>query len=282
MKIRFWGTRGSIPVSGEEFLKYGGSTTCVAIDTNDGEKIIIDAGTGIRKLGNMLMSRRENHHHYNILFTHSHWDHIMGFPFFKPIYHKDTSIKVFGCPFAQESVRQIISEAMEPPFFPIQCEDIRADIEFTRSCTTKFGIGGVEIIPVLLSHPNKGIGYKFVENGKSFVFLTDNELSFQHPGGLKFSEYVDFCKDADLLVHDAEYTEEEYEFTKTWGHSTYIDALNLAIAADVSMFVLWHHNQERTDADLNMIVEDCREKIKKASLKIECLAAREGQVIELK
>lgn len=139
----------------------------------------------------------------------------------------------------------------------------------------------MSITPIPLSHPNQGVGYKFTEEGKSFVFLTDNELTFKHPGGADFQDYRDFSAGADLLVHDAEFTEEDYKKTKTWGHSVYRDALRLALEARVGKFGLFHHNQERSDKGIDEIVSDCRKIVSSRNEKLECFAIHQGMEIEL-
>jgi len=190
-----------------------------------------------------------------MIFTHSHWDHLLGFPFFKPIYYSGTKINMFGCPFAQKSIKHMLAHTMRPPYFPVKYEDIKVIIRYQGYCSTSFYIGNVEIKPIPLSHPNQGIGYKFIENGKTFVFLTDNELEYIHPGGLGFDDYAKFSDGADLLVHDAEFTEKEYVKVKTWGHSTFTDAVKLAKVAGVEKLAFWHHNQDRTDAELDKILD---------------------------
>jgi phosphoribosyl 1,2-cyclic phosphodiesterase len=255
MRITFWGARGSIPVSGCEYQKYGGDTTCVEIRTKNDEVIIIDAGSGIRKLGIKLLA--EKRFKFHMLFTHAHWDHLIGFPFFKPIYFKGTQIDMYGHHFALESITEIVSKSMRPPFFPVNFDDIGAEITSKVALMDGFQIDSVTIIPVPISHPNQGLGYKIIEGDKTFVFITDNELSYRHHEGLEYSEYMEFSKNADLLVHDAEYTEEQYKFAKTWGHSIYKDAHRLALEANVKQFGLFHHNQERSDEALDLIVEDC-------------------------
>ncbi|MFH1006622.1 MAG: MBL fold metallo-hydrolase [Candidatus Latescibacterota bacterium] len=278
MLIRCWGARGSIPVSGKEYLKYGGDTTCIEIRTEEDEIIIIDAGTGIRRLGNQLL--QENRRNYSMIFTHAHWDHLLGFPFFKPIYVDGTAIEMFGCPFAQESVKKMISTIMSPPNFPVDFRDIKAELTYHQdACEHPFSIKSLEVIPILLNHPNQGIGYKFVEKGKTFVFLTDNELTFEHPGGLGFSDYRAFCSGADLLIHDAEYREEEYKLTAGWGHSAYKDALRLAIDSNVRRFGLFHHNQDRTDQGVDEMVRDCRRLTQGKDASPECFAVCQGMEI---
>jgi len=226
MIIKCHGARGSIPVSGPEYIKYGGDTTCLEIRTQNDEVIIVDAGSGIRRLGNQLID--EGKYHYHLIFTHSHLDHILGFPFFKPIYHPKATVHLMGCPTTQGNIQKLLSKAMSAPLFPIQFDALQAKIDYDVECRFDFQIDSIDILPINLNHPNGGMGYKFVENGKSFVFLTDNELGSRHRNGRTFEEYAAFSKDADLLIHDSEYTEDEYLLTKGWGHSTYLDALELA------------------------------------------------------
>ncbi len=279
MIIRFWGARGSIPVSGPEYIKYGGDTACIEVRNKEDEIIIIDAGTGIRRLGNQLLA--EGRYQYYMIFTHAHWDHILGLPFFKPLYRQETVIHMFGCPFAQDSVEKMIGNVMAAPNFPVNFANVQAKISSRKACTDSFMIGPLTVTPIPISHPNAGMGYKLAENGKSFVFLTDNELAVRHAGGLARSEYVKFSAKADLLIHDAGYTREEYVAKRTWGHSRFLDALNLALRAGVKKFGLFHHNQERTDADIDEIVENCRRRITKKKANLECFAVYQGMEIRL-
>jgi len=279
MIITCWGARGSIPVCGSEYLKHGGATTCLEIRTKNDEIIIVDAGSGIRGLGHKLL--RENRRQYNLILTHSHWDHILGFPFFRPIFVEGTTIDLYGCSFAQASIKRIVARTMDPPHFPIKFEEIRAEISCHGACRDSFEIDTVQVTPVFLSHPNSGIGLKFVEGGKSFVFLTDNELTYRHPGGLDYEDYVAFSDGADLLYHDAEFTEQEYVTRKTWGHSVYRDALRLALEAGVGRFGLFHHNQERTDAALEAMVQDCQRIVRESGADLDCFAVAGGMEIEL-
>jgi len=279
MIIRCYGARGSIPVSGEMYNKYGGDTTCLEIRSRNDEVIIVDAGSGIRRLGNALMD--EEKFHYHLLFTHSHLDHIMGFPFFKPIYDKRARIHLMGCPATQGNIQKLLSKAMSAPLFPIQFDSLTADIEYEGECKLDFKIDSIEIIPINLSHPNVGMGYKFVEDGKSFVFLTDNELGFKHRNGRTFDEYLAFSKDANLLIHDSEYTGYEYQVTRGWGHSTYLDALRLAQEAEVKAFGLFHHNQNRSDDQQEAIVEECRSINEERHIDMTCFALTQATTLTL-
>jgi len=272
MIIRCWGARGSIPVSGKEYLKYGGDTPCIEIRTKEDDIIIIDAGTGIRRLGNTLLA--EKRHDYTMFFTHAHWDHLIGFPFFKPIYHESVKINMFGCPFAQSTVKEMLSKVMSAPHFPVDYEEIHCDITYHETCGDQFTIKSMNVTSIPLSHPNQGVGYKFEENGKTFVFLTDNELSYRHPGGLSFDDYREFCIGADLLIHDSEYMEEDYK--KTWGHSTCRDAVRLALESKVQQLGLYHHNQERSDEKIDAMVTASREIIRRAKSPMDCMALYQG------
>ncbi len=270
MLIKSWGSRGSIPVSGPEFIKYGGDTTCIEIRTKSDDIIIIDAGTGIRRLGNKFYE--EKRFEYNLIFTHAHWDHLMGLPFFKPFFLQETVINAYRCPLPGKYAEKMISRVMTPPHFPIRYADLKAKINYIKGCPEPFEIGSVTITPINLSHPGGGSGYKFTEDGKTFVFLTDNELGYIHEGGLPYEDYAAFCKDADLLIHDAEYTPEEYGTQIDWGHSVYTDVVSLAISANVKKLGLFHLNQNRTDDQMDEIVGNCHRRLAEENQSIECVA----------
>ena len=279
MKIICWGARGSIPVSGKEYTKYGGDTTCIEVRSKNNDVVIIDGGTGMRKLGNKLIASGESD--LNILFTHAHWDHLMGFPFFKPIYSKKTSIKLYGCAYTQQSIEKVLSKSMIAPYFPVDFNQLQAAIVPRTVCDEPFTIGPLLVTPIQLSHPNQGIGYKFTEDGKTFVFLTDNELTMKHGGGCEYRDYLEYSRGADLLVHDAEYTQDQYKITKGWGHSVYNDALHLAMEAGAKQFGLFHHNQDRSDAELDRIVEDCDAIAAKEKSPVKSFGLEAGQEIVL-
>lgn len=270
MHIRCWGARGSIPVSGPEYNKYGGETTCIEIRGGGDALLVVDAGSGIRRLGLKLVT--EARQRLALLITHAHWDHLLGFPFFEPIHQPQWHIDLYGRPFEQTSVQQIISRTMGPPYFPLNYEDIEATLVFRELHEESFQVGSVEVTSILLNHPNLGLGYRFSEQGRSFVFLTDNELSYPEHGGRSYQEYVSFAQGADLLVHDAEFDAEDYATKRGWGHSLYTDALRLALDAGVRRFGLFHHNHERSDDAVDRIVADCRRVVAERGSTLEVFA----------
>jgi len=152
---------------------------------------------------------------------------------------------------------------------------------YPDACPLDFEIGSVTVVPIALSHPNGGSGYKFIEDGKSFVFLTDNELGYVHPGGMAFKDYLEFCNEADLLIHDAEYTPQEYKAFVDWGHSVYTDTLDLALKAGAKKLGLFHLNQERSDRQMDDIVQDCRTRIADQGSNLECVGVTCDMVFEI-
>lgn len=268
MKITCWGSRGSIAVSGNEYSRFGGETTCIEITADSGETVIIDAGTGIRKLGLDLMNRSVQKIH--LLLTHAHWDHVSGFAFFKPLQDPSVTLEIQNNRFAGTEIKTILEKLVKPPFFPITMKDLEARITFREDLKDGFSIGSLDISTIALSHPGGGLGYRFSENGRTFVFLTDNELAHAHPGCRDLADYKAFCQDADILVHDAEFTPEEYPAKKGWGHTSYTQAIDLALDADVRQLGLFHINQERTDDEMDRIVDHSRQLIKSRGSKMTC------------
>jgi len=279
MIITCWGSRGSIPISGRHCVRYGGDTTCLEIQTLSGDILVVDAGTGIRALGNHLLTQDRRSYHF--LLTHAHWDHIQGFPFFRPILYPDVEVFLHSGPFHPKYVAKMLARVMSPPNFPLRYADISATLHAVTDPKGAFTIGSLRVETIPLSHPNTGAGYKFIENGRVFVFLTDNELGLVHPGGRPFDDYVHFCRDADLLIHDGEYSPEEYRNQRGWGHSSFTDALRLAGAAGVRQLGLFHLNQERSDDQMDAIVDRCRQMLQSQGQAIDCVAVGTGRRFDL-
>lgn len=281
MYIRCWGSRGSIPVCGKEYVKYGGDTTCMEVRSNTGDIVVVDAGTGIRRLGHTLAD--EGAAKITMLFTHAHLDHLFGFPFFAPLFRPKTSITILGDPRGMSSYRSILDGLMSDPYFPVRLggKDVKARLSFRNIGPKRaFRVGALRVRPIDLTHPNHGgLGFRFEENGSSFVFLTDNELNYTHTGGLPFEDYVAFCRGADLLIHDAEYTAKDYN--PSWGHSLFTDAVRLAIEAGVTELGLFHHNNQRSDRQIDAMVSRAGATIARNGTRLKCCAVGCGFTREL-
>lgn len=249
MKIKFWGCRGSIPVPDGRMIRYGGNTACVEINV-DGKILIIDAGTGIRKLGEDLT--REKVKHMNIFLTHSHWDHIQGFPFFNPIYTKESHICIYGYTKSYRQIKDILSKQMSYEFFPVRFSDLKSKISFADNYDHLEKEGNFKVSTIDTNHPINTQGIRLEKNNESFVFITDNELKAQN-ATTPYSGFVNFCKNATFLIHDAQFTENEYKKSKGWGHSTYRQVIQLARDAEVKNLGFYHHDPNREDKQLDEI-----------------------------
>ena len=281
MRVTFWGTRGSIPVPGKDTTVYGGNTTCVEITTGSGRRIVVDAGTGIRALGSRLVGH-EHGLDLHLLITHIHWDHVIGFPFFDPIYDPNTKIAIDGYPSCRKGLQHVFDNKMGDGFFPIAFHDLKAQISFLDTLSRgPLEIDGVSVDTIVLQHPQGGFGFRFREGGKTMVFLTDNELDASMPRGTDFEHYVRFCEGADVLIHDAQYLPEEMSRHRGWGHSDNETALSLALEAGVRRLMLFHHDPSRKDAEMRSIEERSREAAESRSDYLEVDVAREGQTLTL-
>ncbi len=259
MIIECAGTRGSIARGGKEFSRFGGDTISVQITAASGEIVIIDAGTGIQTFGNRLVAENKGKfpQPLHLFFTHYHLDHIVGVAFFKPIYDKSQAISMYG-PLLEgvNGAEQAFRNMMTPPYSPVSFDghEIKAKFVFETIGESVFAIGSLTITTIRINHPNHGgLGYKIQENGKTFVLLSDNELHHEYPEGRPFEDYVEFCRDADLLFHDAQFTQKEYAAVRGWGHSTIEDVIELSNAANCKEVGFFHYSPDRTDADIDRL-----------------------------
>ena len=286
LRVQFWGTRGSIPSPGPRTVRYGGNTPCVEVRTTDGWLIILDAGTGMRELGRSLLGRANGAPiKGDIFLTHAHWDHIQGIPFFGPIFQRGNHFTIWGSQALEGSIDRIVRDQMNPVVFPVTFEELDATIDFSAINETKQQRMGFEVSAFPVRHPGGALGYRFTETtdgARSMVYISDNELGsggkYETPVGWR-SKLVEFVKGARVLVHDTTYTAEEYDHYRGWGHSTYDDALALAIEAKVETLVLFHHKPERSDEELDERLEHCREIVKERGVKLEIEAAAEGMTL---
>ncbi|MCA1962058.1 MAG: MBL fold metallo-hydrolase [Desulfomonile sp.] len=281
MEITLWGTRGSIAAPGAETVVFGGNTTCVEVTLSSGRSVIIDAGTGIRRLGDALITRGDELD-LVLLMTHIHWDHVLGIPFFGPIFRESTHMIVDGFTRGMQGLRRVFSERLVDGTWPVRFDDLLARIEPGHVLAKgPMELGGALIQAHRLQHPQGGVGFRFTENSTSFVFLTDNEL--RHDGwiGTRFEDFVSFCRDADLLIHDCQYLPEEMEIRRGWGHSDVESVAQLAVEAGVKSLILFHHDPWRTDEGVTKIVGRCQYLIDRAGILIPVDAAREDTKLRL-
>ncbi|MGH2565027.1 MAG: MBL fold metallo-hydrolase [Ginsengibacter sp.] len=258
MKVKFYGVRGSVPVCGREFERYGGNTSCIRILREKVNRIaIFDAGTGIRKLGKELIKEGLNQKVVNIVFSHFHWDHIQGFPFFAPAYKPDQRIGILtmGRQGQVHDLKGIFSKQMQEEYFPIQMETMGARFEFLAYGDNETIYGAnVKSTPQYHKYQGGSYGFRLDDEGVSLVVCTDLE----HINGIDES-IVAFAKDADLLIHDGQYTTEEYESKfKGWGHSTWQQAVEVALHANVKKLIITHHDPDHDDDFLDRLEKECQ------------------------
>jgi len=273
--VRCWGTRGSIPSPGPQTIRHGGNTTCLEVCGGD-RRIIFDAGSGIRPMGMDLVEKGPNAVH--IFLTHFHWDHIQGFPFFSPLYDPEDSIKVIGPKQKDIDVQNLFAGQMGPIYFPVPFSVVAASMEFDHLNDGSYEVGDYTMDVIRVRHPSFVIGYRIKIDGYVICFIPDNELDgdmYEVEPGFD-SRIVDFVGDADLLIHDAMYTEEEYPHRVGWGHSTFEQSLRLAQEGGVKRLLFSHHDPTRTDYQLDAIVAKMREDAARGRGNLEVGAAMEG------
>ncbi|MEB3250600.1 MAG: MBL fold metallo-hydrolase [Cyanobacteriota bacterium] len=256
--VRFWGVRGSIPSPGPQTVRYGGNTSCVEM-LIDGQRLIFDGGTGIRQLGLYLMDQMPLE--AAIFFSHSHWDHIQGFPFFTPAFVPGNRFHIYGAIASNGStIEQRLNDQMLHPNFPVPLRVMGADLKF---CDFDIGatlhLGEITIQNLPLNHPGEAVGYRVSWRGKSVAYITDTE---------HFSDHLDqnvlrLAKDADLMIYDATYTDEEYNHPQAnrvgWGHSTWQEGVKVARAAGVKQLVIFHHDPSHTDGFMDQVASQAAE-----------------------
>src|ERR1044071_5114063 len=286
LRLRFWGTRGSVPSPGPHTVRYGGNKPCVEVRTGTGRLIILDAGTGIGERGRSLMARANGDGiRADIFLTHAHWDHIQGIPFFAPIFQRGNRFTIWGSKALGTSIDRVLRDQMSPVVFPVAFEALAAQIDFSEIAEEQRTGDGFAVSAFAVRHPGGALGYRFSGGdgrGASFVYISDNELGSDetYRTGPDWDErVVQFVKGAKMLVHDATYTADEYEQHRGWGHSTYEDALALALAAGVEQLVLFHHRPERTDEELDRCLEKCRAWVDERGGMLRVIAAAEGMTL---
>lgn len=281
MKIKFWGTRGSIPVPGKNTLKYGGNTPCLQITTNNGKIILLDAGSGIREFGNELL---QNHlvNEIDIFISHTHWDHIQGLPFFGVLFNDDFKINIYLSKKGDKSLSEIIEGQINNYFFPISTEFLNAEILFHEVAEGDvIHIDDVAIDVKDVFHSLGTYAFKITENNSSIIYMTDNEIKYELNNGeisresiIKLNqELIGFCANTNYLIHDCMYSYEDYK--KGWGHSNHISLSIFSELAKIQNLILFHYDPDYTDTKIDKLLLDTKNLLGKMHSKINCIASYE-------
>ncbi|MBI2756394.1 MAG: MBL fold metallo-hydrolase [Chloroflexi bacterium] len=300
MRVKFWGTRGSVPTPGPSTVRYGGNTSCVEVTTSRGTLLVLDSGTGIRELGLDLMARGKQVDGHLFL-GHTHWDHISGFPFFTPAFIPGNRLRIYGARDLDRSLQDVLAGQMHYTYFPVPLGDLRADITFHELDEGELRVEDVRVRTQYLNHTAVTMGYRLEADNASVAYITDHEpygLSLVPPGGETQPEVgrglrgdfihggdqrlIDFVRGVDLLIMDTQYTPEEYQAKRGWGHSSTDYVTDLAVEAGVTRYALFHHEPTHPDDGVDAMVQYCRDRAAESgSTPLEIFGAQERQTIEL-
>lgn len=284
MEIRFWGTRGSIPSPGLETVKYGGNTLCTELRTNSNTLIIIDCGTGLRSLGKELIkSYGKKPIKGHIILSHTHWDHIQGLPFFAPLFVPGNEWDIYAPRGFEESLRETLAGQMQYSYFPVSLDQLGSTIRYHELAEGAFLVDDVVVTAQYLNHTSLTLGYRLEGDGSTIVYACDHEPFDEALANGKEEIYgqdlhhVDFLKNADLVIHDAQYTIKEYKHKRGWGHSTVEYAVEVCRLANAKQVALTHHDPERTDDEIDDIINKVKKQLSGTNINI--FAASEVQTL---
>jgi CheY-like chemotaxis protein/phosphoribosyl 1,2-cyclic phosphodiesterase len=296
VRIRFWGTRGSLAKPGPSTLRYGGNTACVEVRTVDGTLIVLDCGTGAHGLGQALQASGVHPLRAHLLITHTHWDHIQGFPFFAPLFVAGNEWDLYAPGGLGQRLETTLAGQMEYTYFPVTLAQLGATIRFHDLVEGRLAIGGVGVATHYLNHPALALGYRLEVDGAVVVYAVDHEphardrpqvvslvsrVADAAPVHREDQRHVEFLAGADLVIHDAQYTVDEYAQKGGWGHTPAEWAVDYALAGGVKRLALFHHDPLRDDEAVDRLVETCRQRVAAAGGGLEVFAAAEGQLVEL-
>jgi phosphoribosyl 1,2-cyclic phosphodiesterase/ActR/RegA family two-component response regulator len=292
-RLTFWGVRGSIPTPGPSTVRYGGNTTCVEVRA-DGQIIILDAGTGVRLLGQHLAAEFNGQPiEVTLLLTHTHWDHIQGLPFFVPVYKPQNRLHILGYEGARHGLEVVLAGQMESPFFPVGLREVPANVQIEELKEMSFNVGPVRVQACFANHPGVCVGYRLFTSGGSIAFFPDNEphqaqtaAGTPQAASMSFArnerqKVIEFLRRTDVLIMDSQYDCEEYKHHVGWGHGCVSEVVDLAIDAEVRRLFLFHHDPNHDDAKVSALEAQARRRVAEKRSTLEVEAAREGLTFEL-
>jgi CheY-like chemotaxis protein len=288
MNVRFWGTRGSLAKPGPTTLRYGGNTSCVEVRGVDGTLVVLDCGTGAHALGQSLVSGSAPADRGHLLISHTHWDHIQGFPFFAPLFVPGHTWDIYAPGALGQQLERTLAGQMEYSYFPVTLGQLAATTRYHDLVEGRFAVGSVRVVSRYLNHPALTLGYRLESGGAVVVYSADHEPHAPNPASAGESpthaedrRHVDFLADADLVIHDAQYTLDEYAQKRGWGHTPAEWAVDYAVAAGAKQLALFHHDPLRDDDAVDRVVDRCRRRADTAGNALHVFAAAEGQEVPL-
>jgi phosphoribosyl 1,2-cyclic phosphodiesterase len=279
MRLKVWGCRGSVPTPGPETVEYGGNTSCVEVAVDDDTVLVLDAGTGIRQLGHELLQRDVRRIH--LCLTHLHLDHLEGLRFFEPIWDPRVELDIWGPPSPVVSLRERIARSFSPPLFPLDFADVPARITFHDTPRTPWPIGAARLAAAFVVHPGPTVGYRVETPAGTVAYIPDHEPALAGIEG-RTTDWISgaaIAEDADVLVHDAQYFEDEYADRIGWGHSSVADAVAYAQAVRAKQLVLFHHEPRHGDGSLQALEDRARSLLSNGGR--PPVVAREGMIVDL-
>jgi ribonuclease BN (tRNA processing enzyme) len=278
MRITFWGTRGSLATPDPDMTRFGGNTSCVEVRGDDGAVLVLDAGTGIRRLGRTLVGAPER---VDILLSHLHMDHIQGLGFFAPLFEPDLEVHIWGPPSATQSLPDRLARYLSPPLFPIHLRDVESRLNIHDLTGEELEIGCFRVGVNFVCHPNPTVGFRIASAGSVLTYLPDHEPALGDETFGRPPEWISglaLAQRADVLIHDSQYSSEEYPSHVGWGHSSLDQAMEFARLAAVRTLVPFHHDPSRSDDDLERLMEDTTSRVNPL---FDVLPAQEGATIVL-
>ena len=279
IEMQFWGVRGTLPVPGEDTIIFGGNTNCVALEFAKEPMIILDAGTGIKRLSDHLITENRNHINAKLLISHPHWDHINGIPYFSPLYAPGNKFEIIGPSHGDVPVENFVSDQMGGIYFPVTPQEFGANISYQNLEEGEFAIDDIQIKTMALYHPGYCLGYRLEYNNRSICYITDQELHLQESelhDPYYLEKLINFCRDADVIITDCTYTDEEYKTKVGWGHSCTSQVANFADQAQVKSLFLYHHDPDQNDDAIEQKFESYLAAFDELNSETVCISPSEG------